>query len=121
MSTTVSGALRSSVALLALTTAALLQGCSAIPAAKDAHEQGWREARVVDASVGDEALPNLANDCRTQASTAGTGRFALLSYREGAQGFARYVAAVPQDQAVRAERIYQVNVKDCNARWYRVR
>lgn len=121
MSTTVFGTLRPSAALLAFTAAALLQGCSAIPAAKDAYEQGWREARVVDASVGDEAIPSLANDCRTQASTTDPRRFALLSYRDGAEGFARYVAAVPQDQAVRAERIYQVNVKDCNARWYRVR
>ncbi|MDZ5455681.1 MULTISPECIES: hypothetical protein [Azohydromonas] len=121
MSMTIFGASRQPTAVLAALAAALLQGCSAIPAAKDAYEQGWREARVVDASIGDEAIRSLANDCRTQASVTESRRFALLSYRDGTQGFARYVAAVPQDQAVKVERIYQVNVKDCSSRWYRVR
>lgn len=121
MSVTAFGAMRQSAPLLAVACAALLQGCSAIPAAKDAYEQGWREARVVDASIGDEAIAGLTNDCRMQSSATEPRRFALLSYRDGAQGFARYVAAVPQDQAVKVERIYQVNVKDCTSRWYRVR
>lgn len=121
MSKTVFGALRQPTAVLAALAAALVQGCSAIPAATSAYEQGWREARVVDASIGDESIAGLANDCRMQPSATEARRFALLSYRDGAQGFARYVAAVPQDQAVKVERIYQVNVKDCTSRWYRVR
>lgn len=120
MSITAFGTMRQSALLLVVVGAALLQGCSAIPAAKNAYEQGWREARVVDISIGDEVITGLANDCRMQPSTE-PRRFALMSYRDGAQGFARYVAAVPRDQSVKVERIYQVNVKDCSARWYRVR
>lgn len=121
MSITVFGASHQPAAVLATVAAALLQGCSAIPAAKGAYEQGWREARVVDVGIGDEPIAGLANDCRMQPSATEPRRFALLSYRDGAQGLAHYVAAVPQDQAVKVERIYQVNVKDCSSRWYRVR
>lgn len=81
MSIAACGATRQSAPLLAVVCAALLQGCSAIPAAKDAYEQGWREARVVDVSIGDEAITGLANDCRMQPSATDQRRFALMSYR----------------------------------------
>lgn len=121
MSIVVVNAFRQPLLLAVLVTVALVQGCSAVPAAKEAYDKGWRQARVVDASVGAESIPGLVNDCRAQTSPDDPRRFALMLYQDRNQGATQFVAAVPQGLGVREERIYQVNVKDCNSVWYRVR